>query len=170
MPRPHGSEAVGGQADVSGLYPPGCARSRRYVITSFEFPPAFGGGIGTYTAAMARALAVHGHRTTVVTVAEESTHRREHIDIGPHGIEVVRVPAPRTCGPEPAATLRAWIDLSDRFADYLHRLIRVEGDAIDAIEFPEYRGEGLAFLSSTTPGKRPPCVVRLHTPCLVLGR
>src|SRR5262249_51872546 len=40
----------------------------------------------------------------------------------------------------------------------------------EAIEFPEYRGEALAYLSSTTRGERPPCIIRLHTPCVVLGR
>ena len=37
-------------------------------LISREFPPFFGGGIGTYTVHWSRALAAAGHRVVVVTV------------------------------------------------------------------------------------------------------
>lgn len=146
--------------------------SRRYIFVSLEYPPAFGGGIGTYVSAMTRILASQGHEVTVLSVTESPAPTRERLDIGPHGLEVIRVPLPQGTGEEPGWTLSVWNELSQRFAGILNKIVRHAGgpSAIDAIEFPDYRGEGLAYLSGTPRSQRPPCIIRLHTPCVVLSQ
>jgi glycosyltransferase involved in cell wall biosynthesis/GT2 family glycosyltransferase len=139
----------------------------RLVFVSWEYPPEFGGGIGTYVAAMARILAERGHRVTVVSVTSEACPLREQGG----SLEVIRLPAPRDLEPghgEPANTLAHWHARADQVSTLLHRLAAAE--PIDAIEFADYRGEALTYLSSTVPGRRPPCVVRLHTPLATLNR
>jgi len=57
-------------------------------LISREYPPFFGGGIGTYTLQWSRALAAAGHSTVVVTVSDDGTMRREEAD----GVTIVRLP------------------------------------------------------------------------------
>jgi glycosyltransferase involved in cell wall biosynthesis len=57
-------------------------------LISREYPPFFGGGIGSYTERFARALAGAGHRAVVVTVSDDGEERREERD----GVAVVRLP------------------------------------------------------------------------------
>lgn len=62
-------------------------------LLSREFPPFFGGGIGTAMHALAHALAGAGHRVVVITVADDDRETRTILD-GPGGarITVVRIP------------------------------------------------------------------------------
>ncbi|MBL8763426.1 MAG: glycosyltransferase [Phycisphaerae bacterium] len=147
----------------------------RIVFVSYEFPPQFGGGIGTYVAAMTRILARRGHHVTVVTTTGAPFPQRDHDPL----LEIVRVPAvlPGACGGwnaqgqaggEPAATLRYWQARSDAVADLLVKMTRA--GTIDVIEFGDYRGEANTFLSATVPGRRPVAAVKLHTPLVVLNR
>jgi glycogen synthase len=46
-------------------------------LVSREYPPFFGGGIGTYARQFSRALAAAGHRVVVVTVGADSAEERE---------------------------------------------------------------------------------------------
>jgi len=136
----------------------------RIVYVSWEFPPAFGGGIATYVHAMSRTLAARGHDVTVVTVTTRSYPFRQTDE----GVLVIRLPLVPRSGPEPMATLHAWQTRAASVADILTKLLRA--DPPDLIEFADYRGEGTAFLSGVSAGERPVCVVRLHTPLCVLNK
>lgn len=54
-------------------------------LVSREFPPFYGGGIGTYTEQAAWALASAGHAVIVVTASEDGTRRREHVRVDDSG-------------------------------------------------------------------------------------
>lgn len=58
------------------------------LLISREYPPFIGGGIGTYTVRMARALAARGHEPVVVTVGDTDTPIVEEDG----GVRVVRLP------------------------------------------------------------------------------
>jgi glycosyltransferase involved in cell wall biosynthesis/GT2 family glycosyltransferase len=138
-------------------------RSLHIAYVSWEFPPQLGGGIGTYVYAMSRALAERGHRVTVITTTP---------DVFPHRacegpLTVVRLPLRRASGPEPIATLRTWQNRGRDVGELLGKM-----DAAgrpDVVEFADYRGEGVLFLTTSRPEKRPLTVVRLHTPSCVLS-
>lgn len=49
----------------------------RICVVSREYPPFFGGGIGTYTVQYSRALAAAGHTVTIITVSDDGVERRE---------------------------------------------------------------------------------------------
>lgn len=138
-------------------------RPMRIVYVSLEYPPQYGGGIGTYVRAMAGCLAERGHDVTVVTVTDESLPQREMDG----RVRLLRLPLKHATGEGPVATLRTWQNRSDAVADALRRMIRRV--AIDVIEFCDYRGEGASFLAACGPGERPLSVVRLHTPLSVLN-
>jgi len=135
----------------------------RIVYVSWEYPPQFGGGIGTYVHAAARMLAARGHEVSVVTTGREPHPTRKQRD----GVNVLRPTF--TGGREDSAieTLRTWQNRADAVSDLLIRLVR---GGVDLIEFCDYRGEGVSYLTSVAPERRPVCVVRLHTPLSVLNR
>lgn len=75
------------------------------LLISREYPPFVGGGIGTYTVRMARALAGQGHQPVVVTVGDVDSPTVEETD----RISVVRLPflayvelEPDWAGPRPS--------------------------------------------------------------------
>lgn len=145
------------------------SRPLHVVFVSWEYPPAFGGGIGTYVASITRILAKRGHRVTVVTVTDRSMPSRERIAVEPTGaIDIIRLPIPFAEGSDPSHSLSVWHQRADQVHECLKGLMRASH--IDLIEFADYRGEGLTFLTSTKAAERPPCVVRLHTPVVVLNR
>src|SRR5437867_1376687 len=122
----------------------------RIVYVSWEFPPQFGGGIGTYVHASSRILAARGHEITVITTGSQRCPTREIID----DVLVIRLPAADPSGRGPVELLRAWQARSDAVADLLARLVR---GGIDVIEFADYRGEGVTYLSSFAANQRPRC-------------
>ncbi len=144
-------------------------RRLHVVFVSWEYPPAFGGGIGTYVASITRILARRGHRVTVITVTDRPTPWRERLHVEPSGaIDIIRLPIPFAHGADPSLSLSVWHQRADQVYECLQGLVRA--GPIDLIEFPDYRGEGLTFLTSTKQGERPPSIVRLHTPVIVLNR
>jgi len=151
---------------------------RRIIFVSWEYPPAFGGGIGTYVAAITRILSSQGHAITVITVTDRPTPSRELIETdrqaGGRPIEIIRLPIPRAApgSIDPTHTLTIWQRRADQVSECLHGLMRQSATQgpIDAIEFADYRGEGLTFLTSVPASQRPLCIVRLHTPLVVLNR
>lgn len=134
----------------------------RIVYVSWEFPPQIGGGIGTYVHAVSRILAARGHEVAVVTVGREAFPTREVAD----GVTVIRLPGVEPRGGGPLDVLRNWRDRSRAVADVLGKLQR---SGVDLIEFPDFRGEGVAYLSETVAGRRPVCVLRLHAPLAVVN-
>ena len=136
----------------------------RIVFVSYEYPPQFGGGIGTFVAAITRILADRGHDVSVITVTSERYPCREDLT----GIEVIRLVLASVTGPEPMATLRCWQARSDAVAALLRKMH--QANPIDIIEFGDYRGEGFSYLACTTSGQRPVSIVKLHTPLCVLRK
>jgi glycosyltransferase involved in cell wall biosynthesis len=60
----------------------------RICLVSREYPPFFGGGIGTYNVQFSRALAAAGHQVTIVTVSDDGCEHRQR-----HGnLTIVRLP------------------------------------------------------------------------------
>lgn len=136
----------------------------RGLYVSWEFPPQFGGGIGTYVHAISRALAQRGHDITVLTTADAQAPCRETVD----GVMVIRLPTGPTDDTTAMGLLRLWQDRSDAVAEVIAKLHQAR--PFDWIEFPDYRGEGLSWLCATRERARPTCIVRLHTPSSVLFR
>lgn len=137
------------------------SRPLRIVYVSWEYPPQFGGGIGTYVYAVAHGMARRGHDVTVVTVGREPYPHREADD----RVHVLRLPIGASTSADPAGVLRGWQNRADAVAGALRGLAR---RGVDIIEFADYRGEGVTWLGSTQPGERPASLVRLHTPLSVL--
>ncbi|MFN5944761.1 MAG: glycosyltransferase [Phycisphaerae bacterium] len=137
----------------------------KIVFVSYEFPPQFGGGIGTFVDAMTRILARTGHDITVITVTDGPTPKRDGNDAG---VACVRMPIPHVGGADPGATLKFWQLRADMVHDVLQGMIAA--NQVDVIEFGDYRGEAATFLSATRREERPPTIVRLHTPLVVLNR
>lgn len=128
-------------------------------LVSTEYPPAYGGGIGTFVSVVTRALAARGHRVTVVTPGETDAE-----ETGEGGVRVVRAaclarPAPT----DSAHTLESWWAWSERAAQVVREI------GADVAEFPDYRAEAAALLARRTAGEGPAVVVRLHTPLGVLA-
>ncbi|MBI3812649.1 MAG: glycosyltransferase family 4 protein [Nitrospirae bacterium] len=127
----------------------------KIALISAEYPPETDfGGLGSYVYKLAHALSVLGHRVTVVS---STSHGKT---IGPHAdgpVTVYRVPRPRY---DLAGLGRSVNNIfySIRVNRLLGRLIHEQG--IEVIQFPDYRGEGLAysFLGRT------PYVVRFSMP------
>lgn len=162
--------------------PAAMSHDRLHILyVSWEYPPEFGGGIGTYVDAITRALAARGHAVTVLTIGGDPYPTRDVHAIDPIPgaradggfaddaagvVSVLRLPVLGGIGEGPVGTLRTWQARSDLVADTLQKLVAA-GD-VHLIEFADYRGEGVTYLATTSPGQRPCCVVRLHTPLSVL--
>lgn len=134
------------------------------VYVSWEYPPAYGGGIGTFVRAVGQGMAHRGHRVTVITSTDKPYPMRE-LD---GDVEVLRIRHNSRSGPEPMGSLSSWQARSDATAVILARMIDAGG--VDVIEFGDYRGEGVSFLSGTCPDQRPVSLVRLHTSLVVLNK
>lgn len=134
------------------------------VYVSWEYPPAFGGGIGTYVYAAAHGLAQRGHRVTVITHTSHPHPVRDRDG----RVDVLRIRHTAGGGAEPMASLRAWQTRSDAVADILGKM--VDAGDVDAVEFADYRGEGFSFLTGRPSHARPVCIVRFQTPLCVLNK
>jgi len=141
----------------------------RIALVSREYPPFFGGGIGTYARHIAPALAERGHDVHVVTQSYDETHPR----IETHGrLTVHRVPAPG----DPAG----WTSRIMRFAALAGRVVcdLARRDEIDVAEYAECEGAGafMTVLGAAGLGRgehvsiAPPSVIHLHTPTEMLFR
>ncbi|MBL0926692.1 MAG: glycosyltransferase family 4 protein [Phycisphaerales bacterium] len=128
-------------------------------IVSREYPPHFGGGIGTYARHIVPALAEAGCRVHVITLAYDDTHPRLAAE-GP--VTVHRLPLREAQTNWTAAAAR----FSAEAALLLARL-HARGE-IDVAEFAEFEGAGTMMVAAQRiagPDRgRLPCVVHLHTP------
>lgn len=145
-------------------------------LISREYPPFFGGGIGTYTVQWSRTLAAAGHRVVVVTVSDDGTERREE----EAGVTIVRLPFIRGAdwsGPHPAiATPEARAAFTTfspvsvfamQIAAAMPRL--AEEFALDVIEAPETGALAWFALNDRRTGRLwraggPPIVTMIHSP------
>jgi glycogen synthase len=125
------------------------------------------GGIGTYTAVLARGLRDLGHSVHVV-LRDWEHDRREEAD----GIAIHRITVPEPSwrrgtvrlGERLYSAREAWL-FARRVALRVQALAAAEG--IDVVEAPEHRGAGVSLALARS---RPALVVRLHTPAFLTER
>lgn len=124
-------------------------------IVSREYPPFFGGGIGSYARWIVPALADAGVRVHVITEAHDSLCPRVELE-GP--VTVHRVPIAIGRGGWTNAAMRFAINAGKTAA----RLART--GRIDLVEFAECEGAGAALLLLRRAQCHVPTIVQLHTP------
>ena len=147
-------------------------------LISREFPPFFGGGIGTYTRQWAHALANSGHTAVVVTVSDDGREHRETQG----GVNIVRLPFLRGSGyeadwsaphpsiatPESRAAFAALTPVSAFGIELAKALPGVVAEyQIEVIEAPDTGALGWFALNSRRTrhiGGLPPIVTMLHSP------
>jgi len=157
-----------------------------HLIICREFPPARGGGIGTYALNASRLFADHGETLHVVTQSCEGEDRaREETCNGK--LIVHRVPFDdwtALLGPKPHPALLTNTELklfrssfspqcfSWSAAILIEKLIQQEG--IDIIEAQEYEAPLYYFQLRRSlglgPTRRPPCIVHLHSPTQLIAQ
>lgn len=152
-------------------------RPLRIALVSREYPPFFGGGIGSYARHIAPALAHAGVHVHVLTQAHDPSHPRVASSaLGAGSLTVHRVPLPSRTGSWTRSLLR-WSAAVATTLDDLRREQRM-----DLAEFAECEAAGLTTSLAramfpdldTSPGlsasapTRLPTVVHLHTPSEML--
>jgi len=158
----------------------------RHLLICREYPPAPGGGIGTYAQILARLLAEAGEQVHVIAQAWEGAEAP--VETACEGRLVVhRLPfedpraAPRRL-PHPALrgrpeagffhTANPALAFSWGAALLAERLVEEAG--IDLIEAQEYEAPLYYFLRRRAlglgPRRRPPCLVHLHSPSEYIAR
>lgn len=141
----------------------------RLCLVAREVAPFIGGGIATYAAQMARALASAGHEVHLLTAPYPDLARKggEHLPgIALHPVDV------RTGD---AALAGAYYSEATRYAMAAYEALRDlhARTPFDYIELPEYRGEGFWILrAKRTLGDFRGAVlgVRMHTPLYLCRR
>ncbi len=128
-------------------------------LVSREYPPFFGGGIGTYARWIVPALAAAGVRIHVVTEAHDRSNPRIELT---GMVTVHRVPLALGRGGWTSAAARFSINAGRKVAELSRR------GEIDAAEFAECEGAAAALLLMRGSGPRVPTVVHLHTPSEML--
>lgn len=144
-------------------------------LVSREYPPFFGGGIGTYNVQWARTLSRAGHRVVVVTVSDDGVQRREQAD----GLAVVRLPFlkgsdwsgphPAIQSPRIAAAFRSLHPVS-AFALQVEQVMPalVREFSLDIIEVPDTGAVAWFGLNNRRLGGSwtalPPVVTTIHSP------
>ena len=158
----------------------------KHLIICREFPPAPGGGIGTYAANMSRLLAEHGETVHVISQRCEEAERASEEMCGGRLI-VHRVAFDdwtALMGPKPHPALPQGIE-SRLFRSNFHpqsfawsaailaeRLVLEEG--VDIIEAQEYEAPLYYFQLRRAlglgPSRQPPVVVHLHSPTVMIAQ
>jgi glycogen(starch) synthase len=139
----------------------------RICLTCREYPPeTVGGGIGTYTANIARGLATAGHQVSVIARSVKGGETVHHED----GVRVHRILPCAIVGLTYA--LRGYGDGKTFLDAYLYsravaarvRRLMVE-DGLDIVQSPEHGAEGFVLARDGAPI---PHVVRFHTPLVMV--
>lgn len=141
----------------------------RVALICREYPPdTVGGGIGTYTATLARALAGAGHRVSVVAHAVRGSETARDED----SIRVHRILPAAVRGLSGAlrryGSGRTFADAylyARAVATKVREIIGQEG--LDVIQSPEHGAEGFVV---ATDGHHTPHVVRFHTPLFMVNQ
>jgi len=146
-------------------------------LISREYPPFFGGGIGTYTEQWSRALAAGGHRVVVLTVSGDGAESRE----ADAGVTVVRLPFihegdwsgphPRIATPRTRAAFATFSPVSVFAMGVAAALPRLTAEFnFDVIEAPETGALAWFALNERRigrvwpAGEGPAIVTMLHSP------
>jgi glycosyltransferase involved in cell wall biosynthesis len=131
----------------------------RICLVSHEYPPdSARGGIGTQTWNKAHALVGLGHDVEVVAAAGGRGKARSGLE---DGIKVHRIEAPGYAFPVYEAGAY-WMGFSWAVLACLRML--EDARPFDVLSFPEYGGEGVAYLADRTPWTPEAVVVQLHGP------
>ncbi len=129
-------------------------RTLGVALVSREYPPFFGGGIGTYARWAVPALRDAGVRVHVVTEAHDATEPRVTVD---RGVTVHRVPMGIGRGGWTNAALRFSINAGRRVAT-----LAAAGE-LDVAEFAECEAAGVATGLMRRERSSVPFLVHLHT-------
>ena len=136
-----------------------------YWLLTTEYPPFYGGGIGTYCLHTARMFAQAGDTVTVF-VSDDSI-KDHHISTDPSGVRLIRFNSNRN---DLQATLGYTARLSYAFADMVRTMIHEEGGP-DIIEAQDYLGIGYYLTQFKHLGyasiKDIPIVITLHSPAFI---
>src|SRR5262249_28379093 len=131
----------------------------RVLVLSREYPPETAwGGIATYARAHALALRTLGHDVTVISASapgsRDSLAERDGIPVYRIADAPLRAPIHRRSG-----EVVRWSQCARALAASLGRF--------DAVEAPDFRGEGIAFARARLGDA--PLVVRLHAPLALVS-
>ena len=123
-------------------------------LISKEYPDECPGGIGSYTAGMAKALALAGHEVHVLSRSPSMARTYQDGPVTVHKLmpKILR-----------SSLVRRYFDnliYSIAVASAVRRLVRDKG--VELVEAPEFAAEG--FIYSILPCRPVPLVIRLHTP------
>lgn len=152
-------------------------------IISREYPPFFGGGIGTYTEQFSKAMAAAGHRVAVLTVSDSGQETREQRD----GVTVVRFPFlqgqdwsgphPSIADPRTRAAFHSFSPVSVLAMQVARALPRLADEFdLDAVEAPDTGALSWFALNDRRLGR--PCgrrgwpafITHLHSPTAWIER
>lgn len=140
---------------------------------SFEYPPQFGGGIGTYVSNISRVMSEE-HEVHVLTFNPGNLKSDENdgrVFVHRIAMDSRQIRVIDGTDSEHLSTLLFWSLYSEKVYTKLKELHR--SVHFDVVEFPDYRGEGyFAMLSKRIHGEfhDVELVVRLHTPLIVLNK
>lgn len=143
-------------------------------FVSYEFPPQFGGGIGTYVGTITKNLAEEGNNVHVVTFNPGNLADYEMIhDVHIHRVGMAdhQVSFISSVHSDYLSTLLYWSHYSEKVYHLLKKLSL--SHSFDVIEFCDYRGEGyFSMLGKRMKGEfaDSALVVRMHTPLFVLNK
>lgn len=141
----------------------------RICLVAREVAPFIGGGIATYAAQMARALAAAGHEVHILTALYPELHQRsaQHMPgVRMHAVDI---------NAGDAGLHGAYFSEATRYAMAAYEaLLKLHAQTpFDYIELPEYRGEGFWILrAKRTLGHFDSAIlgVRMHTPLYLCRR
>ncbi len=152
-----------------------------WLVTS-EFPPWFGGGIGTYAYNAACMFSLAGHQVTVLTQDAQASDRLEGerlrvVRFVPRQVRLEDNVPPDTPPDEhpafPFTCLSYWPALSYQFADEIVQCIQHHG-CPDVIEVQDYNAIGYYLIQRKLLGEPLladlPIVVHLHSPSFGIRR
>jgi glycosyltransferase involved in cell wall biosynthesis len=144
----------------------------RHLLICPEFPPAPGGGIGTYADTLAGFLAAQGEFVHVVALAARGVRRLESRHEG--RLVIHRLPwRPQLRAARDALGLpfrpKPFVWQAAKLAEAL-----IERERIDVVEAQEYQAPLFALQLRRAlglgPTRKPPCVVHLHAPTRLIAR
>jgi len=158
----------------------------RHLIVCREYPPAPGGGIGTYTLHAARALAAAGETVHIIGERWPGSEGARTESFGGR-LVVHRLPVEtpgllrgsRRHPSTPAGPAYEQFQSGGPPASFAWQVAAlaeqiVASEAIDLIEAPEYEAPLLVFQLRRSlglgPERRPPCLIHLHSPTELVAR
>jgi glycosyltransferase involved in cell wall biosynthesis len=134
----------------------------RYWLLTTEYPPFFGGGIGTYSFCTAKMFAIKGHEVSVFI--NDSSVKDIRTEKNVHGVRTIRFNPSRTHSSESMGHIT---NICYEFAHVIKRFIEDEGKP-DVIESQEYLGIAYYLLQYKYLGyewcSEIPIIITMHSP------